>query len=110
MKYTVSTEGRYTIITLDGDVDLHSSPQARKQVLHYLNNNHNIAVDLSGVGYIDSSGIATLVEGFQLSRKKRRQFALVGVSGMVTKVIQLARLDAIFPIYNSVNDLLANNQ
>lgn len=110
MKYTVRSEGSYTIIALDGDVDLYSSPQARKQVLHYLNNNHNIVVDLSGVGYIDSSGIATLVQGFQLSRKKKREFALVGVTGMVTKVMQLARLDAIFPIYDSVNELLADNQ
>ncbi|MGA1824453.1 MAG: STAS domain-containing protein [bacterium] len=110
MNCNVRSEGIYTIIAFDGDVDLYSSPQARKQVLHYLNNDHNIVVDLSGVGYIDSSGIATLVEGFQLSRKKNRGFALIGVTGMVTKVMKLARLDAIFPIYDSVNELLAGSQ
>ncbi|MDO9323948.1 MAG: STAS domain-containing protein, partial [Methanoregula sp.] len=38
-----------------------------------------IIVDLSGVSFMDSSGIATLVEGLQWSKKEKRQFILTGL-------------------------------
>ena len=74
------------------------SPEARKQILSQLNNDKHVLVDLSGVSYIDSSGIASLVEGFQLARSRKLRFGLVGVSKAAQQVLQLARLDKVFPI------------
>ncbi|MCW8854609.1 MAG: STAS domain-containing protein, partial [Gammaproteobacteria bacterium] len=78
MKYPVRREGKFTVLSLNGEVDLNCSPDARKQILKYLNNNENLLVDMSDVEYIDSSGVASLVEGFQLSRGLKLDFALVG--------------------------------
>jgi len=63
-------------------------------------------VDMSAVDYIDSSGVATLVEGYQVSRSQRLAFALVGVSDAAMNVLKLARLDHVFPIYTSLNEAL----
>jgi len=58
---------------------------------------------LSQVQYIDSSGIAALVEGFQRARGTRRRFGLIASSKQVLAVLQLARLDKVFPLYVDVD-------
>ena len=80
MPYTVQQESGYDIVRLTGDIDLSCSPQARKTILASLSRGHHTLVDLSGVSYIDSSGVASLVEGFQSARKQTLRFGLIGVS------------------------------
>lgn len=87
------------VAALSGEVDLSSSPQARAAILDCLNGGSSMLVDLSAVDYIDSSGVASLVEGFRLARDKHLVFALLAVSQPALRVLQLARLDKVFPIY-----------
>jgi anti-sigma B factor antagonist len=107
MKYPESEKNGYTIISLTGEVDLNFSPTARQQILKCLKQNKNLLVDLSEVEYIDSSGVASLVEGFQVARQQKQQFALVGVSRAAMQVLQLARLDKVFPIFDSIDAAVA---
>jgi anti-sigma B factor antagonist len=51
------------------------------------------------VTYIDSSGIASLVEGLQVAKKQKSELALVAVSQRVRRVLELARLDKVFQIH-----------
>lgn len=87
-----------TLIRLSGEVDLSWSQQVRKAVLDALAASKRVGVELSAVSYIDSSGIAALVEGFQNARTQGRGFALVAISDAVRSVLELARLDRVFPI------------
>lgn len=100
-------ERDYAIVCLDGEIDLHSSPAARKLILACLQEGRPTLVDLGRVAYIDSSGVASLVEGFQLARQRGLDFGLVGVSSAALNVLKLARLDKVFPIYTSVQERLA---
>lgn len=102
MKYNTKEESGYAVIELSGEVDLSCSPDARKQILECLGEKKDLLVDLSQVSYIDSSGVASLVEGFQTAKKKSLKFGLVGVSAAAMSVLQLARLDKVFPIHDSV--------
>jgi len=106
MECSTRQEGKFMIVTLAGEVDLHYSPEARKQILAQLNNNYHVLVDLSGVEYIDSSGIASLVEGFQLARSKQLEFGLVGVSEAARQVLELARLDKVFQIKPTIAEFI----
>ncbi len=99
MPYQVQQESGYAIVRLSGDVDLSCSPDARKTILASLTKGQHTLVDLSGVSYIDSSGVASLVEGFQTARKKALRFGLIGVSEAAMSVLELARLDKVFPIH-----------
>ena len=63
MESRTRTENGYTIIELEGEVDLSCSPEARKEILDVLKAGQHLLVDLSAVTYIDSSGVASLVEG-----------------------------------------------
>lgn len=104
MKYPVTQHGRFSVISLSGEVDLNCSPQSREQILKLLKQEKNLLIDLSAVDYIDSSGVASLVEGFQTARKQKLDFALVGVSKAAMQVLRLARLDTVFTIYDSLDD------
>jgi len=105
MKYPVTQHQNYAVIQLSGEIDLSESPNARKQILNQLKAKSNLLVDLSAVEYIDSSGVASLVEGFQTARAEQLEFALVGVSVSAMQVLQLARLDSVFTIFESLDDV-----
>lgn len=102
METRTRTEGGYTVLELEGEVDLSCSPQARDEILETLKSGKNLLVDLASVSYIDSSGVASLVEGYQTAKKRKLKFGLVGVSQSALGVLKLARLDKVFPIHASV--------
>lgn len=105
MKYNISKYENYSVLALSGEIDLNDSPQARKQILQCIKQGENLLVDLSAVEYIDSSGVASLVEGFQTARSQMLEFALVGVSASAMQVLQMSRLDSVFTIYESLDDV-----
>lgn len=98
MECTTRLENGFTVIALCGEVDLHFSPKAREIILKHLHDKNHVLVDLSEVTYIDSSGVASLVEGFQHARTHDLKFALLGVSKAAMQILQLSRLDKVFPI------------
>jgi anti-sigma B factor antagonist len=99
---TTEHENGHQILHISGEVDLSWSQQVRKAVLDALGSGQPVAVDLSKVEYIDSSGIAALVEGFQLARGKKQSFALLRISKSVLSVLKLARLDRVFVIWDEL--------
>ena len=87
------------VIRVDGEVDLYSSPELRKKLLRAVpSSGGDVVVDLSGVSYIDSSGVATLVEGLRSARQHDVGFVLSAPSEAVTQVLELARLDRVFEV------------
>ena len=71
MELEVIKKNNVSILKIKGDVDLYSSPLVRKEILAILTkSNKNLLVDLEDVFYMDSSGVATLVEALQLTNRK----------------------------------------
>lgn len=108
MAYEVRLEGDTTIVALSGDVDLDSSPQVRTVLLESVREKREVLVEMSAVSYIDSSGIASLVEAYQSARRDSTRFALVAVSDAAMRVLELARLEQVFRIHASISDALAD--
>jgi anti-sigma B factor antagonist len=104
MSYRTEQFDGYAVVHLDGEVDLSTSPAARKLIIAALHRPQDLLVDLSAVTYIDSSGIANLVEGYQMAKQHDVHFGLVGVSDAALSVLRLARLDQVFAIYSSLDD------
>jgi anti-sigma B factor antagonist len=85
------------IIDCTGDVDLYTSTDLRDVLLTEMRSGTpGVLINLTDVAYIDSSGIATLVEGLQFSRQTNTKFALFGLRPNARSVLQLARLDKVF--------------
>jgi anti-sigma B factor antagonist len=97
----------FRVIRLSGDVDLHSSPQARQAILDAVKAGKPLLVDLSGVSYMDSSGVASLVEGYQTARKQGLEFGITAPAAPAMSVLKLARLDKVFPIHATLEERLA---
>ena len=74
----------------------------RQNLLDILGKARAVIVDLAGVTMIDSSGIASLLEGFQEARKKGKDFVLAAPGDPVIRVLKLARLDTVFQIADDV--------
>jgi anti-sigma B factor antagonist len=99
---TLTIESGFQVLQVSGEVDLSWSPKLRKAVLDALAKDQPMAIDLSRVEYIDSSGIAALVEGFQNARGKKQSFGLLRISKPVLSVLKLARLDRVFVIWDAL--------
>jgi anti-sigma B factor antagonist len=91
------------IFDISGDIDLANSPAMRKVLLGEIKEKHTrkILLNLKSVRYIDSSGIASLVEGLKASRDNGARMILFGLSPSVREVLELSRLQKIFEIYDS---------
>ena len=86
-------------LILGEEIDLDTSPTVRENIKDLLNSTKIVEVNLANVSYIDSSGIASLIEGMQMAKELAgKEFHLVNVSNEVMKVIELAHLDKIFSI------------
>ena len=100
----------WVILDLSGDIDLAHSPAMRKALLGEIKEKHTAKVflNLKNVRYIDSSGIASLVEGLKASREQGSRLILFGLSPAVREVMQLSRLQKIFEIYDNEEQALAS--
>ena len=98
MSYHIETEAGRATVFLTGEIDLDKSPAARAVLLECLSNHSAIFVNMSAVSYIDSSGVASLVEALQIARSKEVEFHLCEVSEATQKVLALARLNKVFSI------------
>ena len=100
-------EQGHNVICLEGSVDLGHAPDVRKRLLNAVATGRNVLVDLSGASYIDSSGIACLVEALQKARSKGTDLGLVAVSKQAMRVLELARLDMVFQIHDDIAAAIA---
>ena len=106
MNELVSEELGKLVVRLEGEVDLDRSPAVRKVLLECVARKMDVVVDLSEVQYIDSSGIATLVEGLQWSHSNNTKFRLTNLTPMVKDVFEIARLLTVFEVYDSQEEAL----
>lgn len=87
------------IITPVGEIDLGSSPELRDALRTALGANpERLVVDLSETTYMDSSGVATLVEAMQIARKQRTRLVLCAMQTRVRAMFEIARLDLVFTV------------
>ncbi len=95
---------------ISGDIDLAHSPQMRKALLGEIKEKRvpRVFLNMKSVRYIDSSGIASLVEGLKASRDAGTRLILYGLSTSVREVMQLSRLQKIFEIFDDEQQALAS--
>ena len=104
----VSTTDGVTQIVPCGDIDMSRSAEFRVVIKPAVEAKpKKIIVDLQFVPYMDSSGIATLIEGLQLSKQENISFLLCSLSEGVQSIVELARLDKIFTIYTNIEEAIA---
>ncbi len=88
------------ILALEGEIDLHRSSHVKESLEPLISQKTaRILVDFSGVTYVDSSGLATMIETLQRIQSYGGKFAMFGLRDSVRSIFEIARLDQIFRIF-----------
>ena len=109
MQISARRQDKVTIFDLSGDIDFANSPEVRQSVLREIQESRTprVMINLSKVHYIDSSGVASLVEGLKASRDLGSRFILFGLSTSAREILQLSRLTKVFEVYENEEQALA---
>ena len=109
IKIATRETGGITILDLSGDITLFNSPEIRKVLLSLLKEKRvpSLLVNMTDVKYVDSSGIASLVEGLKVSREHNARFALYGLSRPARTVLELTHLLRVFEVHENEDQSLA---
>jgi anti-sigma B factor antagonist len=94
---TVHEPGADVVVVL-GEVDMESSPRLLQALQHQVARSPRTVVDLAGVRYMDSAGVAVLVQGLRAAMRRGQQFVLRAPSAPVSAVLDLAQLRQLFRI------------
>ena len=99
--------GKAVLLIVDGQVDMHTSPELRRHLLGALDQRSSpVVADLTKVSFIDSSGLATLIEALRGMATYGGKLRLVGLAPAVKNLFQLSNLTSIFDIRDSREDAL----
>ncbi|MEM9166587.1 MAG: STAS domain-containing protein [Planctomycetota bacterium] len=102
------TIGAAVVVRPVGDIDLSRSPVLRESIRSALSDGPGrLVVDLAGVDYMDSSGVATLVEAMQLTKRGGHDLVLCSLTDRVRSIFEIARLEQVFRIEQDVDAALA---
>jgi anti-sigma B factor antagonist len=99
MRVEVTREGDTVVVAPSGEVDLSRSPKLRNALRDaQASRPKRVVIDLSDVEYMDSSGVATLVEAYQVARRNGSKMVLCGLMDRVKSIFEIAKLDSVFTI------------
>ena len=97
MDIKLSENNGVTVAAIEGEINISSSPQLKKEMEKVTN--PKVVVNLAKVGYVDSSGLATLVELLKKARSKGGALYLTNLSDKVRSLFEITKLDKLFGIY-----------
>lgn len=109
MKILVRDVGAAKVVEVDGEVDLGTSPDLRHTLFEVLPTVGTLALNLGAIRYIDSSGIATLIEVLKRSQHLKKQFVLFGLSPAVQEVFRLTHVIRIFQVFQTEQEALGTS-
>lgn len=97
---TARMEGDSVVAQINGEIDLHNSPELRDALLNVLlkDKPKKLVLNLSQVPYMDSSAIAVLVESLRKLQRSGGKICLTNLQPRVKGLLEIARLNAIFTI------------
>jgi anti-sigma B factor antagonist len=102
MNIMTRQSGDAAIVDVAGDITLYHSPELRKTLMDLIKvkKTPRVIVNMTQVPYIDSAGIASLIEGLKASRDAKTTFALFGLSRVAREVLELTHLTNVFEVYD----------
>ncbi len=97
---SVESMKRVDLVTVNGRIDSSNAPQFEGSLKDLTENGrHNLVLNLSGVSYMSSAGLRTLVSTLKECKKRGGDVRLAAPSERVAEVLSLAGLDSLFKVY-----------
>jgi anti-sigma B factor antagonist len=105
MTITPTTYDAWGVLTVDGELDLSTSPELRDALMTLGTDHTRVAIDLRAVTFMDSTALGVIVAAMKRARERGGELALVGPTGSPRKVLSITALDQIVPIVEDPADL-----
>jgi len=107
MEIQQTNKGDFRVVSITGEIDLNSSPEMRKVFGEIIKEGASkVIVNLEAVSYIDSSGLATLIELMQKLKRNKGAMFLVGMSDKIKSLFEITKLDKLFKIYQTEDEII----
>lgn len=105
MNFTTTPTADGFLVQIHGEIDYSRSSELRVQIMGLLQKPvSRLIIDLAGVNYMDSSGVAVLVEALQMQRKRNNKIVLCAMQPKVKGIFEIARLHTVFTITKNSSD------
>lgn len=99
MKIDINRSGNGARVNITGSMYVEDSALAREKLIALLDEGvHNLTLDLSGLDYVDSSGLGVLISIHKRCLQKGGKMTITGLRGMVEELFKLTRLDLVFNV------------
>ncbi|MFA4996045.1 MAG: STAS domain-containing protein [Patescibacteria group bacterium] len=108
-KMEVSTASIFPVISLEGEVDIYTSPQLKQQIMDTMKEDGvNLIVDLNKVDYLDTTGLGVMLSSLRRIREQDGNLALACSSPRILNVFNYTDLNKTFDIYATVEEAVAS--
>jgi len=102
------TIGDWTVVDVEGEVDVFTAPKLRERIIGLLGDERQqLVINLERVAFMDSTGLGVLVGGLKRVKEHEGTLALAGAQGTVLRVLNVTGLNAVFPMFDSVEQATA---
>jgi anti-sigma B factor antagonist len=108
MSVAIDRSGEWSVLHVDGEVDLSTAPRLREQLLTLvLDGTVRVVVDLTGTEVLDSTGLGALMAAYKRLRARGGEMRLVITTPRIRKVFEITRLDLVLSIFESIDAAVA---
>jgi anti-sigma B factor antagonist len=105
----ISERDGWAVLAVTGELDVATAPKLRQEAVRMsAAGQHRVVLDLSGVGFLDSTGLGVIVGILKRSRTNGGELLLAGAEPQVRKVFEITRMNDILPLHDSVDDAIAS--
>jgi len=107
LRLEVSEFGGWSVLHVGGEVDVATAPRLRERLIDMIGKDHlTIAVDLTSVDFIDSTGLGVLIGAVKRLRTRGGDLVLVRGDTRVSRVFEITGLDQVFTMVDTTDDLV----
>ncbi len=99
--------GEVPVVAVNGEVDVYAAPALRDRLTELLQDGSSVVVDLSEVGFLDSTGLGALVAARTAAAEQGAALPLVCTHQRILKLFTITGLDDVFRIHDSVESAIA---
>jgi len=95
------------VMELSGEIDMYTSPELRRELMRLLHRKVSpLLIDFKEVSYIDSSGIATFVEGLKGIKTYGGRLKFFSIPDRIVEIFNFSKLDRVFEIYRNLDEAI----
>jgi anti-sigma B factor antagonist len=103
------SEGDRTVVEVGGEIDVYTAPQLRERVVELVDAGQvDLVLDLTGVDFLDSTGLGVLVGALNRVRAQDGSLALVLTQERILKIFEITGLRKVFPIHATVEEAVSS--